>query len=54
MDVIDTCLICGQEIPPGPDFCSDVCEERAKIRREQAINMLRLSLPKLSKDLENK
>lgn len=24
-DSIDHCLTCGKEIPPGPDFCSDVC-----------------------------
>jgi hypothetical protein len=29
-DNIDTCLVCGTEIPPGPDFCGDECEERAK------------------------
>jgi hypothetical protein len=27
---IDTCLVCGTEVPPGPDFCSSECEERAK------------------------
>jgi ribosomal protein L24E len=26
MDNIDTCLVCGKEIPPGPDFCSAECE----------------------------
>jgi Uncharacterized protein containing a Zn-ribbon (DUF2116) len=26
MDNIDTCLVCGTEIPPGPDFCSETCE----------------------------
>lgn len=23
----DTCLICGVEIPPGPDFCGEACEK---------------------------
>lgn len=25
-DAIDTCLVCGKEVPPGPDFCSIRCE----------------------------
>jgi hypothetical protein len=25
-DNIDTCLICGAEVPPGPDFCGGTCE----------------------------
>lgn len=25
--MIDTCLICGTEIPPGPDCCSAECED---------------------------
>jgi hypothetical protein len=29
-DNIDTCLVCGTEVPPGPDFCSAECEEKAK------------------------
>jgi hypothetical protein len=29
-DNIDTCLVCDTEVPPGPDFCSSECEERAK------------------------
>lgn len=29
MDTIDSCVICGKEIPPGPDFCSDECEQAA-------------------------
>jgi hypothetical protein len=33
----DYCLMCDAEIPPGPDFCSDECEERArKITKERA------------------
>src|ERR1700726_1006814 len=28
-DQIDTCLVCGKEIPPGPDFCSNECELKA-------------------------
>lgn len=35
-DVIDWCIVCGKEIPPGPDFCSDECE----------IKMLRKELQK--------
>lgn len=27
-DVVDTCLVCGEVIPPGPDFCSNKCEEK--------------------------
>lgn len=26
---VDTCLVCPTEIPPGPDFCSSKCEEKA-------------------------
>ena len=29
-DHIDTCLVCGTEIPPGPDFCSKTCEGKAQ------------------------
>jgi hypothetical protein len=29
-DNIDTCLVCGTEIPPGPDFCGPECEKKAK------------------------
>jgi hypothetical protein len=29
-DNIDTCLVCDTEVPPGPDFCSAECEEKAK------------------------
>jgi ribosomal protein L24E len=29
-DNIDQCLVCGQEIPPGPDFCSEECEQKAE------------------------
>lgn len=25
-DTIDTCLVCGKEIPPGPDSCGSECE----------------------------
>ena len=25
-DSLDTCLVCGKEVPPGPDFCGEVCE----------------------------
>lgn len=25
-DNVDTCLVCGKGIPPGPDFCSMNCE----------------------------
>ena len=28
-DNIDTCLVCGVEIPPGPDFCGAECEAKA-------------------------
>ena len=24
----DHCLVCGAEIPPGPDFCSLECEDK--------------------------
>ena len=27
-DNIDTCLVCGTEVPPGPDFCGSKCETR--------------------------
>lgn len=30
-DNIDTCSICGKEIPPGPDFCSTECELKAAL-----------------------
>lgn len=35
---IDTCLICGREIPPGPDVCSPECED--KLRQESEIEKL--------------
>lgn len=25
-DHIDTCIVCGKEIPPGPDCCSTECD----------------------------
>lgn len=27
-DNIDTCIVCGKEIPPGPDCCSVKCEKK--------------------------
>lgn len=36
-DNIDTCLVCGTEIPPGPDFCSTECEARAKPFPDQTV-----------------
>lgn len=27
-DCIDTCAVCGVEIPPGPDTCSNECETK--------------------------
>lgn len=36
----DTCLVCGTVVPPGPDFCGAVCEERAKARTQQALRVL--------------
>lgn len=27
-DNIDTCTVCGKEIPPGPDFCGHACETK--------------------------
>jgi len=47
MDNIDTCLVCGTEIPPGPDFCSASCEERYEARREQAERVMPLIGPLL-------
>lgn len=32
-DVIDQCMVCGKEIPPGPDCCSDECEVKM-LRKE--------------------
>lgn len=29
-DLIDTCLVCGVEIPPGPDTCSAECETKMR------------------------
>ena len=29
-DSHDECLVCGTEVPPGPDFCSATCEELAR------------------------
>lgn len=27
-DNIDTCAVCGQEIPPGPNCCSPECDTK--------------------------
>ncbi len=29
----DTCLTCGAEVPPGPDFCGTECEEKWNQRK---------------------
>ncbi len=34
-DNIDVCLVCGKEIPPGPDYCSKECEEKANLIRKK-------------------
>jgi hypothetical protein len=31
----DHCLVCGKEIPPGPDFCGLECEARAAAKTAQ-------------------
>ena len=46
-DNIDTCIVCGTEIPPGPDFCSTQCEITAGLRREQADRVMPLIGPLL-------
>lgn len=33
-DAIDECLMCGTEVPPGPDFCSTECEAKANTTSE--------------------
>ena len=46
-DVVDRCLVCDAAIPPGPDFCSAACEERADARRAQAEQVMPLIGPLL-------
>jgi predicted nucleic acid-binding Zn ribbon protein len=46
-DHVDRCLVCDTEIPPGPDFCSASCEERAEAREEQALRVMPLIGPLL-------
>lgn len=29
-DNIDTCAVCGKEIPPGPNCCSPECDKKLK------------------------
>lgn len=32
-DNVDTCLVCGKEIPPGPDCCSPECDTKYAVYR---------------------
>jgi len=34
-DSIDQCLVCGTEIPPGPDSCSTACEDKLEAVRQE-------------------
>jgi len=35
---VDTCLACGRDIPPGPDFCGPACEADGLMQRSRRLS----------------